>query len=377
MNQPAICFIRKLLSAAANTPLYGLEHPHVRHLLEEALLSLLEALKGKGEMAIDVIGSELVVDSLPQPFNIYLSRCAALLSSRGVARLRFTGGVDLDELTSLVTGLSLSSESGGRLASSPNIKLGRTDEAAELAKESRKGGGRTAAGSVLRELARQETAVWSGVQGVGSGTPLPMPELSDLVSRFLEAVRDLDGASVIAALLEESPFAHAGNVAILTIMLARALGVKPELLHDIGVAAMLHDIGKVFLPEEIRSQRKPGGADLTLLREHPIRGSRYLTGLPTVPRLAVVTAFEHHLKYDGTGYPAIMQSWRINTCSHLVMIADFFDARWGEFTASPEPALRAIAPVMMENAGAALHPFFTYTFLSMLYDSTGGKRVSP
>ena len=106
-----------------------------------------------------------------------------------------------------------------------------------------------------------------------------------------------------------------------------ALGIDGQLLHDIGLAAMLHDMGKLFLPEEVLT--KPGKLDekeWELMKLHPVRGAQYLLSTPGVPQLAVITAYEHHMNYDLSGYPQVPQGWRQHLCSQMTTISDFFDA---------------------------------------------------
>lgn len=374
MSQSAVYFIRNLLSAASNTPLYGLGHPHVRHLLDLAAVSLQKALGSKNEMVIDVIGNEIIIDSRPQPYNLYLSRCAALLSSRGVGRLRFTKGVSLQELTSLITGLSLPPEKGGRLVSSENLKLGRIDGGIignTQEGDGADGNGNAAARLSLQELTRQDMATFMEIyEAVRRRKKFRITGLFNMVSGFVEVCRGGGKPPVVLTALgeiDEYSFTHSANVAILTIAQAMALGVDGNLLREIGVAAMLHDIGKLFVPEEILSKKgKLTDEEFAIMRDHPVRGARYLLDIPDVPRLAVLTALEHHMKYNRTGYPAVSPDWNINSCSHMTMISDFFDALRTHRSYREPMELRTIKGIMFDVINTELHPFFTHNFLLIM-----------
>ena len=97
--------------------------------------------------------------------------------------------------------------------------------------------------------------------------------------------------------MDEYTFTHSLNVCILNLAQGMSLGFKGQLLHDFGIAAMLHDVGKQFVPEEILN--KPGNLEedeWEFMRQHTLRGAEYLLNNPGIPRLAVICAFEHHMK---------------------------------------------------------------------------------
>jgi HD-GYP domain-containing protein (c-di-GMP phosphodiesterase class II) len=374
MSQSIVSFIRNLLSAATNAPLYGLEHPHVRHLLDLVNASLQEALGSNAEMCFDVIENELVIDSMPQPYSLFLSRCAELLASRGVGRLRFRRGVSLEELTSFIAGLSPPPEKAGHLVSSEHIKLGRIDvrvTGQQREPDDTQGKVSSAASLSLQELTSQDLAAFMEIyEAARRRRKFGITGIFKMVSRFVEDFRKGGKPLVVLAALreiDEYSFTHSANVAILTIAQAMALGVEGNLLHEIGVAAMLHDIGKMFVPEEILSKKgKLTDEEFAIMRDHPVRGARYLLNIPGVPRLAVLTAFEHHMRYDGTGYPAVSGDWNINSCSHMTMISDIFDALCTHRSYREPMERDTIKGIMHEKINTDLHPFFTRNFLSMM-----------
>ena len=99
-------------------------------------------------------------------------------------------------------------------------------------------------------------------------------------------------------------FTHMVNVSILTMAQARSLGVDGPLLREFGLAALMHDIGKVKTPLEILT--KPAALtddEFAIMKRHTIDGAEILRATPDVPALAPVVAFEHHLRTDGSGYP--------------------------------------------------------------------------
>src|SRR5205823_11946689 len=99
-------------------------------------------------------------------------------------------------------------------------------------------------------------------------------------------------------------FTHMVNVSILTMGQARGLGIDGPLLREFGMAALMHDIGKVKTPLEVLNKPdKLTEAEFTIMKRHVVDGAEILRRTPDMPTLAPVIAFEHHLRIDGNGYP--------------------------------------------------------------------------
>src|SRR5207244_6732226 len=102
-------------------------------------------------------------------------------------------------------------------------------------------------------------------------------------------------------------FTHMVNVSILTMGQARGLGLDGPLLREFGMAALMHDIGKVRTPIEILNKPdKLTDAEFDIMKQHVVEGAEILRQTPDVQTLAPVVAFEHNLRLDGTGYPAAL-----------------------------------------------------------------------
>jgi putative nucleotidyltransferase with HDIG domain len=117
------------------------------------------------------------------------------------------------------------------------------------------------------------------------------------------------------------------NVSILTMGQARALGVDGPLLREFGLAALMHDIGKVKTPLEVLNKPdKLTEQEFTVMKRHVVDGAEILRATPDIPALAPVVAFEHHLRLDGTGYPHEVKRASLNLGTMLCSIADVYDA---------------------------------------------------
>jgi len=129
---------------------------------------------------------------------------------------------------------------------------------------------------------------------------------------------------------DDYTFVHSVNVCIVSLALGRRIGLSRTQLLDLGLAALMHDIGKSRLPLEVLNKRgQLEDADREMLRTHPWQGVIALLRLPVGagrPWRSVVAAFQHHQKVDGTGYPAVARPRPLTLFSRIIAVADGYDA---------------------------------------------------
>ena len=129
---------------------------------------------------------------------------------------------------------------------------------------------------------------------------------------------------------DEYTYAHCVNVSVLSIGMGQALGLSRQVLADLGVAALLHDIGKIAVPGDVL--RKPGKLDpgeWVMVQRHPLEGVKMISRMPGLTPLtldAMRVCLEHHMNFDRTGYPEVGLEWGQATLSRIVAVADCFDA---------------------------------------------------
>jgi HD-GYP domain-containing protein (c-di-GMP phosphodiesterase class II) len=129
---------------------------------------------------------------------------------------------------------------------------------------------------------------------------------------------------------DEYTFTHSVNVCIFSVAMGRRFGLSKIQLYDLGLAALLHDIGKVRIPLTILN--KAGGLEETewrTIQNHPWQGVIALFGMrgyDELPARAVLVAHEHHMKTDLTGYPRAIRPRDLGLYSRIVSVADGFDA---------------------------------------------------
>lgn len=152
---------------------------------------------------------------------------------------------------------------------------------------------------------------------------------------------------------DEYTFTHSVNVAIFSVAIGKRLGLSKVQLYDLGLAAVLHDLGKTRLPLELIARRGALSADeWSLIQAHPWLGVLAMFelqhGTGDLPLRAMRVAFEHHLKVDGTGYPRVVRPREQGLFSRIVAVADGFDAAtskrsYQQIPYSPPDAIREMA----------------------------------
>jgi len=366
-------FVRCAVTAVSNGSLYSGDHPQVIRLCQKGFYHLQETMEGQAGISFMGIDGAIVCEGDRIDDNLFMNRFAQTLKTKGVEHVEIRRGITGEELQAFIA--SLIKKKGGSPATiaTPHIRLGKIDVAMTQS-----------AASALRSKAEKEGLL-----------DVPMAELDLLKEIFNDvkrqrSLRVVGIQEIVAALVEsvqqeaiplnalipirnldEYTFSHSLNVCILNLAQAMAMGLEGQSLHDIGVAALLHDIGKLFIPEEVLN--KPGKLneeEWTLMRQHPLRGAQYLMEISGTPRLAVVTAFEHHMKFNHTGYPTISADWKQNLCSQMTTVSDFFDALHTHRSYRSSLDLGQIRVLMHERSGQEFNPVLMKNFFKILKDFT-------
>jgi putative nucleotidyltransferase with HDIG domain len=210
------------------------------------------------------------------------------------------------------------------LQSLPRIRVGRInlDERVNTS---------TADVATIRKLYTEGVHVAGRLWDTAKQDGIPNPEEArQLVDNLAQAVAQNRTALIALTALKEYDnytFTHMVNVSILTMAQARALGMDGPLLRELGLAALMHDIGKVRTPREILNKpERLDDAEFAVMRMHVVDGAEILHRTPEMTPLAAVVAFEHHLRLDGTGYPYGVKRASLNVGTMLCAIADVYDA---------------------------------------------------
>ena len=119
---------------------------------------------------------------------------------------------------------------------------------------------------------------------------------------------------------------HSERVARFSLRLGRELGLQRALMKSLEYGALLHDIGKIEVPDEIL--RKPGSLtplEWITMRQHPLIGSQMLQDIDFLKEASLVVA-QHHERWDGQGYPFGLRAMEINRNARIFAVADALDA---------------------------------------------------
>ena len=319
-------FIRLLTTAAANAALYNLEHVQVARLCRRALDELLTMLKTHADITLKIIDNQLIFDNSPVSENLAVQRLINALEQYNINYLKIEPGIYSEELLGLINTLSKRPERHVDLTESEHIHFGQI-EVRYRSEESRL----RSAELLLTDIANKEADRYMDLyQSVQDKKQIDVANVSEIVSGFVNAFSEQSDVFLALAPLrsmDEYTYTHSTNICLLNLAQARQLGIEGQMLNEIGIAAMLHDVGKMFISPGILSKSE----ELTeeewhIMQQHPRLGAEYLLSTPGIPRLAVVTAFEHHMRYDGKGYPKTRRPWTMNICSHMTAISDTYDA---------------------------------------------------
>ncbi len=224
-------------------------------------------------------------------------------------------------------------------------------------------------------LGEEVDAVGYVHQEVALGHELPMAEVEAIVHGLALTVRREQ--DVVLPLLDlrsydEYTTTHSCNVAMLSIGLSEALGLSDVDVRAIGTAALLHDIGKVRLPQELLT--KPGRLtddERRLIETHPVEGARILSARGLGNGLAATVAYEHHIWFNGLGgYPRLGFARTTHFASRIVHVCDIYDALCSKRPYRDAWAREKAITLMESIAGVELDPAITATFVGMLRQAT-------
>jgi putative nucleotidyltransferase with HDIG domain len=126
---------------------------------------------------------------------------------------------------------------------------------------------------------------------------------------------------------DEYTYMHSVAVCALMVNLARHLGLAEKLTRDIGMAGLLHDVGKMAVPADLLNKAGPlTEKEFALVRNHPERGHRLLARSGGVPEIALDVCLHHHERMDGTGYPHALKGSEISLYARMGAVCDVYDA---------------------------------------------------
>jgi len=157
---------------------------------------------------------------------------------------------------------------------------------------------------------------------------------------------------------------HSVNLAVLMGIFARAMKLDRNTMHQAVLGAMLHDIGKVLVPDEVL--HKPGKLsddEFAVMRKHVIYSKELLQQTPGIKPLTINVAAQHHERIDGSGYPLGLQGCDICREGKMVAIADVYDAITADRVYHKGMAPTAALKKLLEWSGSHLEEALVHRFI--------------
>lgn len=184
------------------------------------------------------------------------------------------------------------------------------------------------------------------------------------LSRAYEAT--LEGWSRALELRELETAGHSQRVVSMTLQLARKLGVPEGDLPHIRRGALLHDIGKMGIPDKIL--QKPGPLteeEWVIMRMHPVYAHALLSPIPFL-RQALDIPYCHHERWDGNGYPRGLRGWEIPLAARIFSVVDAWDALTSARPYRPAWKDKKAQELLLEESGNRYDPVVVEAFLDIL-----------
>src|SRR3984893_1833120 len=187
--------------------------------------------------------------------------------------------------------------------------------------------------------------------------------------RHVQEVSDLHLATIEALALaidakDRTGKSHIRRVQVFAAGLARSIGLSDNEVQGVKTAALLHDIGKLAVPEHILS--KPGPLtqeEFQKIRIHPQVGAEIIAGVP-FPYPVAPLILSHHERWDGKGYPTGLKADEIPLGARILTVVDYFDALMSERPYHKAMGFDAAIALLRQESGKALDPRVVETFIN-------------
>ena len=325
---------RDLICALQVARLYPDWHPEFKKSIDKAYVSLADVLTQKENLVIGIVGEELAYE---KEIFFGLSKTARqmilYLKDRGIERIEFLRGLEAGELSKFISFLIMPKDEirhapeeelpllGVRNIIAGKIKAGPLDM--------KEKGERLV--NYLNLYEDSLNKINNSVEAVLNGEAVDRLALRMTVTNVMENLLGryqefLNFASVKRYDLKT--FSHIINVSLLSMYFSLKLGFTKEEVLDIGTAALFHDIGKLYISRRILTKpTRLTDEEFARVKSHVTLGAQIiLKYTDSLGYLPVVVCFEHHLRYNLSGYPRLSFPCPPHIASLIVCICDVYDA---------------------------------------------------
>jgi HD-GYP domain-containing protein (c-di-GMP phosphodiesterase class II) len=364
-----------LAAVLKNATLYPESHPSVHSAAEKLLIKIQELLVDRKEVAFYLVGGELFFETYSVPVDQSLSLIMEQFVIREIGGIMFKPGLTEMEIIKFA---SLMSKDPAFFASEGGINAALAQEhidhidlhralivdnkvGSAIKKGKKASAGYTDAIGTVKEM----------IRSVHLDKTVNMRKMNTTVQTMVDDIlenRDAFMGLTSIKMYDEYTFAHSVNTSILAISLGSFLSLEKRQIAVLGIAGLLHDIGKVSLPLEIIN--KPGKlneAEWEVIQQHPVEGALVLSDVPGVTKMAMVAAFEHHQHGDIHGYPRVQDGHLPHLFSQIVSLADAYEAITANrvYYSSRTTPYQAIM-ILLKNRGKTFDPILVKAFVNMI-----------
>lgn len=195
-------------------------------------------------------------------------------------------------------------------------------------------------------------------------------ETADITNSILESMKSKTTALLSLSKLRTYDlytFSHSINVFYLSVTIGSMCGLDQRRLFDLGMSAILHDIGKMNIPKRILNKRsKLTDSEFTMIKTHASEGFSFVKKNISIPEAAFPGILHHHEKYNGTGYPVGIKGEQIDLFARIISVADVYDAM-----TSNRPYRKALTHneaigFIRDNSGIHFDPKIASVFLDSI-----------
>jgi len=375
-------FLLAIYGALRTVKLYPPDNPVVQKTVDEVVRISREFQRREHELELRVSGEFIFINSTRLRLDLdnyaSFSRIIGVFKEAGVGLVRVRDGSTTRDWVIFLNLLQAANvgEPEGRLFALgeklASVRVGAFDlgppsnvdeELRQKAKEAAK-----------RTYAQSVSVTKDVINSVRLGKSPSIKKIKRVVQGIVDQILNEETSLIGLTTLrdyDEYTFTHSVNVCIFAVALGRKLGLTRLQLYDLGVCALMHDIGKSRVPIEVLN--KPTGLtedEWRAICSHPWLGALALfqmRGPNDVPYRAMIVAFEHHKKTDLSGYPKHVRPRTLSIYSKVVAVADAFDAATSRRTYQTTPLSPAdVLKEMRVNPRRGMDQVLVKAFMSLV-----------
>ena len=172
--------------------------------------------------------------------------------------------------------------------------------------------------------------IHSMLTDVRLGKQIQVERLQPVVSQITDSILRNQGTLVSLCRIREGDtytFQHSVSVCTLLVTFCRYMDMSPEIIHEAGIGGMLHDIGKMRVPDHILNKpAKLTDPEFEIMKGHVTLGLETLAQTPGISQTVIQIAGEHHERFEGSGYPSRVKGMEISELGRMAAIVDVYDA---------------------------------------------------